>query len=124
MKAICLEGGQIPLGCRLVPHLAVHRRSEQHRGSTSVNSGKQRTQCIVGPALSERPDHVHRARRNQHRIEFFGKPDVLGIGKIVLVPHARENGTTRKCLKGHWRDEPARGLGHRNRDLGSTLNER
>ena len=67
---------------RVLPHVHVHRRSDDHR---RLGRKVQRRQKVVGDALRELGNRVGRCRRHQQRVNRLRHRDVLDRGVEVRL---------------------------------------
>ena len=120
VDAVVAKLRHIALNGRLVPHFAVHRRSQQHR----LREGEvQRRKQIVGQAVGRLGHEMGRRRCDDQQIAAFRQLDVsaeriLGVGEHVL-----RNRTPGQRGKRRRADELLRRRGHDDGDFGPFLNE-
>ena len=73
------EGREVGLGCRVGPHLRVHRRGDQHR---FVRGEKRRRGEVVGHARRHPGDQVGGRRRNDDQVGFAREADVTHLALV------------------------------------------
>ena len=70
------EQVDVPLDCRMLPHVGIHRRREQHRRARrQVERGEE----IVGDAVGELADDVRRGRGDEQKLHARGQRDVFDV---------------------------------------------
>ncbi|MDV7397870.1 hypothetical protein RZS08_41095, partial [Arthrospira platensis SPKY1] len=95
-------------GCRMLPHLAVHGRSNHYR---CQRSKVQRGQQIGGQTMRKLSYAMRGGRRNQQQISLVRQLDMSRIPAISLGPQIVTDRIPRQRLQGHRRDEFGSGAG-------------
>ncbi len=106
---------EIGLRRRVVPHVHIHRRSNQDR---SLRGQVHRGQKIVGDAMGEFGKDIGRRRSNNKRLGPLRLADVLdgrivcALGGVSFVPKAGDDLVAGERGKGKRLDETGRRVGH------------
>ena len=102
----------------MVPHVDVHRRSNDNR---RCGRQIQRRQKIVGDTVGELRDDVGGGRSNEQQIDRRRERDVLDIGIHAGLELIGDDAPARDCLEGDRPDEPGRRRRHDGDDLVAAL---
>ena len=117
-SATAPQRGHVVDGRRVLPHLGVHRRCEQHGTSRRE---QRRGQQIVGPARNGASQQVGSGRRDDHQIGTLADGDVRHLRDVLEHPGLYRLAGQR--LEGGGPDEAQCGCGRDDADLVARLGE-
>jgi len=112
------EARDVCPGERVIPHVHVHRRREQHRRAGREHDRGDR---VVGLARRQPRQRARRGRRDHDQVGLIGEldmPDRRLLGEAEQIGEHRPAG---QRLEGHRPDELLRPRGHRDVDLRARL---
>ena len=109
---------EVPLHGRVLEHVRVHRRRNEHR---CLGREVQRRQEIVGDAVGELADDVRRRRRDDQQIDARRERDVLDVGVRAGLELALQHPMPGDRLESELADEPAGRARHDGDDVVSLL---
>ena len=99
--AVGRELRDVAPGRRMLPHLRVHRRRDQHRLVGREQRGRGQ---IVGQAVGHLGDQIRGRRRDHHQIGLARQPDVAHLGLVGEREQVAEHlvaGQARDRERGH-----------------------
>ena len=111
---------QVRLGDRVLPHVDVHGRRQQHRRARRQH---HRRQQIVGHAGREARDRVGGRRRDDDQVGLVGQADVPDLRLLGQVEELAPHRVARQRLHRERRDELRRGLGEDHPHVGARLDQ-
>ena len=103
-----------------MPHLAVHRRSDDEWGPRGERDGGQ---SIVRNSTGELGDEVRRGGRDEQQIGVVRERDVAGMPGFFFIENSSRHRISREGLESERGDELGGRAGHHDMDLEAVLRE-
>ena len=96
------QAREVLLNGRVLPHVHVHRRRDQHGRAGREHDGREQ---VVGDTGRELRDEVRGSGRDQQRIGGVGQANVADLGFFGEIEGAARNRMARERLQGERGDE-------------------
>ncbi len=116
--AALAKGFHIGLRRCVLPHLAIHGRSDEHRrecGQRNFRDG------ISRETMCEFREDVRRRRSDEQQVGAIREIDVTGFPTTRLIKNADNHRVSRESLEGQRCDKFLRSVGHRHMDFPTAL---
>ena len=118
--AAAREDLEVVLHRRILKHVYIHRRRDQHR---RLYGKKHSAEHVVGDAVRELSDDICRGRRYQHDVGTFRQGDVLDLTDVMAVKGLGVTAAFGERFKGDGRDKLRRVLCHHDLHMCVELDE-
>ena len=102
VPAVAPQPRQVLLHDRVLPHVHVHRRRQQHR---RARRQQHRGEQVVADAGRRLADQVRRRRRDDDRVGVVGEADVADLGLLGEVEQLGRHRLAGQRLQGERGDE-------------------
>ena len=102
------------------PHLAVHGRCDEQRGTSGQGHAGQR---VLGEAAGQAGKRGGRSGRDEQQVGAIGKFDMAGAPAFLSGEDGGHDRIFAQGLQGEWRDEALCGVAHDDVDIMAFLDE-